>query len=282
MKKGNRCKRMAEKLAAFLTGLCFLFLWNTSALSQEPKKEEKHEHKEGEKHGLKSVDRPIYAGVDIPGSEDFHPGDTHGGVAWKDAKDVILLYLRAPGGYASKPARAQEAAKELNEMFLIGHAPDFEVVHEKGETSIVVEPESEHPHHVVTVTRGDVLGYQYRAPGGKYNDAAATSGLRLKEANEINAEMVAKWWAANLEDQIAMFLGSEEAHHTKGTFAGETYESLYKKARSQFPSGEIELEQWIQVINALTPEEKRQLKMVGQFIPEDFGGAHEAEAHEKH
>ena len=276
--KARDHERWLERSTVLLLGASFLFTWNFGiSLGLANQHAEEPPHAESELHTMDvQPGTLLYSAVEIRGSADFHPDDTHGGVVWRDAEGVILLYLRSAGDSEDKFERARAVSRALNEMLLIGHPPNFEVVQEEGEVVILGGVESTHPHRIVTVTRGDVLGYQYRAPGGRYHDPSATRGLDLKAVQGIDRMLVAGWWAANLEDQIAMMLGSEEPHHTEGTFAGEIYHGLIRKARARFRGEHLELPQWVEVIHDLTPEEKKNLAMASQFIPANFGGGHRA------
>ena len=238
-----------------------------------------------------NIEGKLFLPVRIPGEIDFDPGDIHGGVVLKGQDEAILLYLRAGGKYE----RAKYVAKELNDLFNIGHPPVFEVfpphrhpdfhdnpAHPKSTDhwSIFVmkmamdDDDEIHPHEIVWLLPGDIFGFRYRAPGNKYHDKSKTQGLDLKKDHEIDAELVAQWWAANLEDLCAMFICGKEPVNTAGTFAGEIYSKIYHEGRELHPEGEIEIDEWLAVLEELSFRDRKALRRAGQFIPEAFGENH--------
>ena len=245
------------------------------------------DHQEHEENGgdCLTIEGRLFDPIRIPGETDFHPGDIHGGVVLKGRDDAILLYLRTGGKYK----RAQYTAKELNNLFNIGHTPDFEVVpphrhpdvhgnaaHPKSTNhwSIFVALGGDHPHEIVWLLPGDISGYRYRAPGGKYHDESKTQGLDLKEDHEITGELVVNWWLANLQDLCSMFICGKEPTNTAGTFAGEIYSKIYHEGRELHPEGAIEIDEWLAVLQDLTFRDRNALRRAGQFIPEAFGENH--------
>ncbi len=241
-----------------------------------------------------SVDGALFEARVIPIGQDFNPHHDHGGVILRGRDEAILLYLRTDGAYE----RAKSIASEMNRAFAIGHKPNIELYsppehprestrggewHHPKKTSAshwsqwsiwLVEYDKKgnvkHPHELVTISSGDVAGFRNRAPGGDHHDTYATSELSLKSAHDIDFELVANWWAANLSDLLTMFVCSEEPTRTHGTFAGEIYERIYHEAREHYSGDPIPLDVWRDVLADLDPTDKIALRRAGQFLPEDF------------
>lgn len=203
-------------------------------------------------------------------------GHKHGIVSCGEG---VLFYLRSSNGYANQngekdcEVRAHAIAQTLNSsMQMMSNHDDctFIVRNEKGDPlrngddpTIWLEMKMGHNKKIVTITNSDMIGYKSRAKMLAFSKMA-------KEPGSITKKMVAYWWANNLEDHFAMMVLNKEPSLTINTHCGKVLLKVWNNARTIIPEGKIPMKTFASVMQNLSAEEKKHLKLAAQIIPKNY------------
>jgi len=247
-------------LATLLVMVSFAGLWSGLATSGE--------------HGAGR----LFEAIEL--TDDGAHAHVHGGIALRGDRNAVLVYFRVKGSYQNAAGqtvsdqgpveRAKRVARALRQATKAGHASCSEVKLYNGRQIYIGNPvnPSDHSHHVVKVLNGDVTGYRNRAN---------LTGSAPK--NAITADVVARWWLANIKDQLCLFADGKLPTETVGHGPGKVYLDLHSKAQKKYGTAKIDPDQWKAVIGELSDAQRKDLRNVGRLIPKNFVGT---QAHRGH
>lgn len=175
-----------------------------------------------------------------------------------------LFFLRSAAGMTSCLERGREAAATLNAVAMAGEGVGYRYEVRSGGSGAEIWRASagdEPDRFVLRVAEGDVEGYRYRA----------TVIPMSREPSAITGHLVARWWAALLQDHYdAMILGLPPTR-TVQTHCGRPLRKAYDEARRIVPEGPIPMERWREVFTErLAPMDRDRLALAAQIIPENF------------
>ena len=214
---------------------------------------------------------------------------------------LIIRSRGVPGEHLSLGDRAQTVVGRLNRTLAIWehrespeaeehrddyHELNFEI-DSSGEVPRVffVPTHGAEPVLILSVSRGDEIGYDRRSPGyvGKENDRAGTDrNLR------VTPELIARWWVALLTDVFRVVVLAERPTATAGTEAwpllntvreagfrrqpaeAEHGEDEEKHGEDEAPHGEDEEEPERDWRHDLMPSERTALASLAQAVPANF------------
>jgi len=224
-------------------------------------------------HCLKCADRNMCSRGEQCNMQDC--GHQHGAVLCHGG---ILFYIRSAQGFAddagakSCVARAEHIASEINMfMGMDSHGnSNFAVLDEnKNEINNATQipmvwfvMDGMH-HNAITISDSDLAGYKYRAVLPDMRSMALP-------ANKLTKELVAQWWAYNLNDHFTMMVKNEKPTMTTYTHCGKVLLTMWETAREIVPTGKIPMNTWHKIAENLSTEEKAHLYLAAQIVPMNF------------
>lgn len=181
-----------------------------------------------------------------------------------DCHGMPVLYLRSSAGNSSCMARAEKVVRQLNTIVSLKNPENWDIVVK----NVSREPEiwlqmtgMAQGYKLVEVTEADVIGYRHRA----------TVVQRSHNADSIDKALVAKWWAALLQDHFDSMILGKEPSQTVHTHCGKPLLKAYIAARERVAHGPIPMKTWMEVYSTvLSPTDRDRLGMVAQIIPKNF------------
>lgn len=175
-----------------------------------------------------------------------------------------VLYLRSANGFLSCMDRAKKVVNAMNSVMTLENPERWRyVVKDKiSDPEIWLEMEGmPHGNKIVTVTSADLGGYHYRAKITRMS----------YPAEAIDKRLVARWWAAILQDHYdAMILGKRPSLSVE-THCGKPLLKAFDAARERVPNGSISMKVWNDVFSQdLSPTDRDRLGLAAQIIPKGF------------
>ena len=223
-----------------------------------------------EKSGHEMPPHPMamYQPKRIDGCEDYHCGHEHGAVFCHGG---ALFYLRSSRGtgYSDCYERATSVAEKLNNAMQIADS-EFKLKWD-GDTPTIwhIRNDGSEIEKIVTITSGDVMGYERRAE--IFPDKSLKRKLfdpqrkvRGKTAGKI---VVAEWWLALLTDHFKLMVKSEKPTETINTYYGEVLYEMWKRAKKD---DSFNMPTWNKIVKGLSAQDRKKLHEAARIIPEDF------------
>lgn len=175
-----------------------------------------------------------------------------------------VLYLRSAAGQSSCLARGKKVVSAMNMVMTLENPEQWRFIVKKGSQGLEIWLQMSgmsHGNKIVSITNADVLGYQYRAKTVQMSH----------RADDIDKNLVAKWWASLLQDHFdSMILGNRPSL-TVHTHCGKPLLKAYEAAREMVKEGSIPMETWMKVFSTkLSPTDRDRLGVVAQIIPKNF------------
>ncbi len=209
----------------------------------------------------------------LSGKECSHPncGHIHGAVLCHGG---VLFYLRSSKGtgYFNCSERAKSVAGKLNSAMQMATHKNYKFELEwAGNTPTIwhMTADGSMRKKIVTITTGDVMGYEYRAKTSdrSLEDWKFSQRVGDKTAGKI---AVAEWWLAMLTDHFKLMAQSAKPAETITTHYGHVLYKMWELAREKHPSGPFPMSIWSEVVNELSQEDRDKLYLAARIIPRDF------------
>ncbi len=203
---------------------------------------------------------------------------------------VAALIIRSrgvPGEHLSLGDRAKTVVGRLNQALAIWEhrdSPEAEYHRDEyHELNFEIDSSGEYPRvffvpthgaepvPIMSISRGDEIGYDRRSPGyvGKQNDRPGTDrNLR------VSPELIARWWVALLTDVFRVVVLGERPTATAGTEAWSLLNTLHEAGFRREPTeaahGDHEEEHERDWRHGLMPAERIALSYLAQAVPANF------------
>lgn len=175
-----------------------------------------------------------------------------------------VLYLRSSSGHSSCLARGKKVVSEMNKVMTLETPERWRFVVKEGSQGPEVWLQMSgmsHGNRIVVITDADVEGYRHRAKVVQMSHGA----------DDIDKNLVAKWWAALLQDHFDSMILGKRPSLTVHTHCGKPLLKAYDAARDLIKDGPIPMETWMKVFSTkLSPTDRDRLGVVAQIIPKNF------------